>query len=200
LTRPGDDTAPNETLELDASPPVYLVAERRIFGVPPTSLVPVLAGVSLVAALALLAAGAVAVGLVLLVAALLLVALFLEQARRRRSSRVDRAAAEVADNVRGLARFAGASVRAWTGSAREAGSLRLEARRLVRERTQLQLELGAAAYAGDEFETERLRGRLHALDARIDRSRRGARAALERARRRTSRERLAVSSTEIRRP
>jgi hypothetical protein len=200
LTGPGRDTTPPEPVELDASPPEYLVAERRIFGLPPSAPVASLAAVCLVAALALLATGSLALGLLLLAAALLLAALFLEQARRRRATRVDRAAAEATDNMRGLARFAGASVRVWAGSSRESASLRLEVRRLVRERTRLQLELGAAAYAGDDAETENLRARLRSLDARIARCRRDAGAALERARRRTSQERLAVSSTEIRRP
>jgi hypothetical protein len=196
----GRETPPPEPVELDASPPEYLVAERRIFGLPPTAFVGSLAGACLVAGLALVAGGKLAIGILLLAAGLMLAALFLEQARRRRASRVDRVAAAASDNVRGLARFAGAAARVWAGSSREAASRRLEARRLARERTRLQLALGAAAYARDDDETETLRERLRATDARIAQCRADAAAALERARKRTSNERLAVSSTEIRRP
>jgi cell division septum initiation protein DivIVA len=174
--------------------------ERNTFGLAPTSLVAALAGVCFVAAVVLLALGTVVVGLLLLLAALLLAALFFEQARRRRASGLDRIAAAAIDNSKALAGFAGASVRTWTGAGRQVTALRLEAHRLVRERAQVQYALGGAAYAEHAAEAETLRARMRELDAKIAGCAERAQAAVEGARTRTSRERLAISPTEIRRP
>jgi hypothetical protein len=200
LTASDRDTGQFEAVELDSSPTEYQVAERRMFGLAPTAFVAVLAGACLVAAIALFAIGSVVVAVLVLLAAMFLAMLFLEQARRRRGSALDRAAAGAVESSRALAGFASASVRAWTGAGREVTALRLEARRLARERSKVQYALGAAAAGDDASTTERLRTELHRLDARIAGCEKRAQAAIGDARKSTSDERLAVSSTQIRRP
>lgn len=184
--------------EAAESPATYQVAERTLFGVTPTSAVAMLAVLALAAAIGFLVEGRLILGLLFLLGALFLAGLFLEQALHRRDSAVDRAAAGAVDRSRALAGFAGASARAWAGASREVTRVRLELRRLGRERTRVQLALGAAAYAENDEEMTTLRARLRELDARRAESERAARVAVDRARRRTSKERLAVASTEIR--
>jgi hypothetical protein len=186
--------------ERDHTPVNYQVAERTLFGVTPTTAVAVLALLALAAGVVFLAGGQMIAGLLLLLGALFLAALFLEQALHRRESAVDRAAAGVVDRSRALAGFAVSSTRAWTGASRELTRLRLELRRLDRERTQLLVQLGGAAYAENETEVKTLQGRVRELDARSEQCEAIARAVIDRARRRTSNERLAVASTEIREP
>jgi hypothetical protein len=62
------------------------------------------------------------------------------------------------------------------------------------------VQLGGAAYAENETEVKTLQGRVRELDARSEQCEAIARAVIDRARRRTSNERLAVASTEIREP
>jgi hypothetical protein len=200
LTRPEQDTDSFELVELDASPREYQVAERRMFGLAPTSFVAALAAVCLAAAIVLLALASVVVAILLLVAGLVLAALFFEQAHRRRASRLDRLAAGAIETSRGFAGLAGTSVRAWTGAGREVTALRLESKRLARERSKVQYELGAAAANEDAADTDRLRRRLREIDARIAECAQRARAAVGDARERTSHERLSVSSTQIKPP
>ena len=182
------------------APVSYERAERRTFGLAPHSLVATLGALALGAAIVLLSAGRLVMGLLLLAAALFFGALYLEQARRRRNSAVDRLAAAAVDNSRAFAGFAGASLRAWTTAGRRSAQLKLEVSRLARERSQLQYSLGGAAFAADEDLTESLRDRMRDLDRRIEECAELARAVIERARSRTSQDRLAVGSTEIQRP
>jgi hypothetical protein len=184
----------------DHTPVNYQVAERTLFGVTPTTAVAVLAVLALSAGVVFLTEGRLVAGLLLLLGALFLAALFLEQALHRRESAVDRAAAGAVDRSRALAGFAVSSTRAWTGASRELTRLRFERRRLGRERSRLLLELGGAAYAENEAEITALRVRVRELDERIEQCEESARTAVERARRRTSKERLAVASTEVREP
>jgi hypothetical protein len=181
-------------------PVSYERAERTTFGLAPHALVAALAALALGAAVSLLVTGHLVAALVLLAIALLLGALYVEQARGRRSSAVDRVTAAAVDNSRALAGFATASVRTWSSAGRRVAALRLEAARLGRERSQLQLELGAAAYEEDEERMAELRGRMRELDERIETCADEAQAVVEGARSRTSQERLAVGQTEIRGP
>src|SRR5882757_5789554 len=144
-------TEPDHTKPVE-SPATYQVAERTLFGVTPTTAVAVLSVLALAAGVAFLSTGRLIAGVLLLVAALFLAALFLEQALQRRASLVDRVAAGAVDRSRALAGFAGAWARAWSGAGREVTRLRLERRRLDRERTHLLLQLGTAAYAEDAAE------------------------------------------------
>jgi hypothetical protein len=200
LTAADRETGEFDAVELESSPAEYQVAERHLFGLAPTAFVAALAALCLVAAIVLFALGSIAVAVLVLLAAILLGALFVDQARRRRATPLDRAAAVAVERPRALAGFAGASVRAWTGAGREVTALRLEAKRLARERSKVQYALGAAAAGDDPKETERLRTELRAVDARIAGCARRAQAAVGNARKSTSSERLAVSSTQIKRP
>jgi hypothetical protein len=194
----------NDTDEFEVpvieSPPAYERVQPRYFGLTPHHLVAALGVVALLAAVVLLALGSAAVGLLLFVTALLLGALFAEQARRRRASSIDRAAAAAIDRSLALMGFTRATVGAWTGAGRRAAKLRLEAVRLARERSHVQYELGGAVHADDEARTEELRQRMRDLDAELERRAREARAAIDEAHRRTRQEQRAVSATQIRRP
>jgi hypothetical protein len=148
----------------------------------------------------LLFAGNILAGVLLLVAAALLAAIYAEQARRRRDTAFARLAAATVDQTRALAGFTGSSVRAWTKAGRELARLRLEASRRVKERNQLQYALGGAVHAGDEAETGRLKAELQAADERIAACIAEANDVVERMRAVRAQERLAVVSTEIRRP
>ena len=192
------DTQPHELPPPVATPPTHHVARPRYFGLTPRGVVVALAASALVCAVIALASGALAVGLLLLAAAVLLAALYLEQAKRSRESSLDRVAAAAADHTKALAGFAGASVRAWTAAGRRVARLRLEASTLARQRTQLQYALGGACFDGDARRVADLREQMRACQARIDECAEEARKVVERARERTSRERLAVASTEVR--
>lgn len=193
----------NETEAFEVPPPAETPAtwdevRPRYFGVTSHGLAAVVGAFAFGAGVVLLVSGAAVVGLLLLLAAALLAAIFAEQARRRRDSALDRVAAAALDHTRALAGFTGSSVRAWTGAGRELARLRLEANRRAKERTQLQYALGAAAYAADDAETERLRGELRAADERIAACVAEANAVVERMRAARARERLAVAGTEVR--
>ena len=197
---PDDDTQAFKVPPPAETPPSWERVEPRYFGLTPHMLAAFLAAVLFGAGLVLLIDGSLAIGLLLLVAAALLAALFAEQARRRRSSSLDRIAAAAVDQTRALAGFTGASVRAWTHAGREVTRLRLEASRCARKRSQLQYAFGGAVYAGNDAEAERLRAEMQEADDRIEECVKEAHAVVERARSRTSREKLAVSRTEVRPP
>jgi len=197
--RPPDATDEFEVPVIE-SPPTYERVQPRYFGLTPHVLVAVLAGISLLAAVVLLATGSVAVGLLLFVTSLLLGALFAEQARRRRASSLDRAAAVTIDRTLAIAGFTRATVGAWTRAGRRATKLRVEAMKLARERSSVQYELGGAVHEENEARMAELRRRMKELDAELERRAREAREAVEQARVATRQEHLAVSGTQIRRP
>lgn len=163
-------------------------------------LVAVLGAASLLVGVVLLVSGGLAVGLLLLAAGVLLVSVFVEQARHRRASSLDRAAAAAIDRSLALAGFTRATVGAWTSAGRRAAQLRLEARKLARDRSHVQYELGGAVHADDAEQVEQLRARMHELDRELERKGREARAAIAAAQRRTRLEQQAVASTRVRRP
>ncbi|HEV8460778.1 MAG TPA: hypothetical protein VGQ38_08720 [Gaiellaceae bacterium] len=161
--------------------------DRTTFGRAPTNAVGLLALLALAAAILFFVTGALLAAIVLFLGAVLLGALFAEQ-----SSMVGRS--------RELAGFAGASARAWGGASREVTRLRIGAQRLTAERNRLQHELGAAAYEEDQAAMTSLRMRMHEVDEQIRECGLQAEAAVEAARRRTKRERLAVAPTQVRKP
>jgi hypothetical protein len=161
--------------------------DRTMFGRAPTNAVGLLALLAFAAAVVFFVTGALVAGIVLFTGAVLLGALFAEQ-----SSMVGRS--------RALAGFAGASARAWGGASRDVTRLRISAQRLTAERNRLQHELGAAAYAEDQAAMDSLRVRMHEVDEQIHKCGLEAEAAVEAARRRTKRERLAVAPTQVRKP
>jgi hypothetical protein len=194
-----DDTDEFEVPKMAPTTPVYEKVEPRYFGVTPHVLVAVLAAATLLAGAALLAGGSVAVGVLLVLAGVFLTALFAEQARRRRSSSLDRAAAAAIDRSLAVAGFTRATVVSWTSAGRRAAKLRLEAMKLARERSHVQYELGGAVHSGDEPRAQELRERMKELDEGIDRRGREAAAAISAAQRRTRDERRAVATTQVRR-
>jgi hypothetical protein len=161
--------------------------ERTTFGRAPTNAVGLLALLALVAAIVFFVIGALLPGVVLFVGAVLLGALFAEQST-------------VIDRSRALAGFAGASARAWGGASRDVTRLRINAQRLTADRNRLQHELGAAAYAEDQVAIDALRAQMREVDEQIRECGTQAEAAVEAARRRTKRERLAVAPTQVRKP
>jgi nucleotide-binding universal stress UspA family protein len=195
-----DETGEFEVPPMPPTPPVYERVEPHYFGVTPHVLVGVLGAIQLLAGIVLLASGSLAVGLLLLAGGFFLAALFAEQARRRRDSSVDRAAAGAIDRSLALAGFTRATVGAWTSASRQAAQLRIEARKLARDRSHLQYELGGAVHADDTQRIDELRSRMRELDREIERKGREARAAIEAAQQRTRDEQRAVTSTQIRRP
>jgi hypothetical protein len=192
-----DDTDAFEVIE---TPPTYEVARPRYFGLTPRGLVVAIALVAFVLGIVGLATGNVAAGVLLVVAAAFLALLYVEQARRRRESSFDRVTAAAVDHTKALAGFTGASLRAWTGAGREVAKLRLEASMRARERSQLQYALGGACFEGDEAQIANLRDQMRLCTERIDACAREAHVVFERARQRSSRERLAVAQTQIRKP
>jgi hypothetical protein len=194
------ETAAFEVPPATETPATWDEAKPRYFGVTPHGLAAVVAAFALGAGIVLLAAGFVLAAVLLLAAAVLLAAIYAEQARRRRDTAFDRIAGAAVDHTRALAGFTGSSVRAWTGAGRELARLRLEANRRAKERTQLQYALGGAVYADDHAEAERLRGELKAADDRIAACIAEANEVVERMRATRAEEKLAVVSTEVRRP
>jgi hypothetical protein len=182
------------------APVSYDRVERRIFGLAPRALVGSVALILFSVAAGMIATGQLVAGVLLLVVSLVLAGLYVEQARANRGTAADRMIASVVDNSSALAGLASGSVRAWTSAGRRAAELRLEARRLLRQRSELVSELGEAAYEGGSEATEQLRGQLHALDARREACDAELRDVIEEARSRTRAERLAVGPTEIRHP
>jgi hypothetical protein len=194
------ETGRFEAPPAEETPASWERVEPRYFGLTPYVLVAALAALLLGAGIVLLATGRSLVGALLLVAGLLLAALYAEQARRRRASSFDRVAAAAVDHVRALGGFAGVSARAWTHAGREVTRLRLEASRCARARSQLQYDLGAAVYLGDDAERDRLLAELRAANDRIERCVAEAHDVVARARTRTAGERFAAARTEINPP
>jgi hypothetical protein len=197
-----DETAaipvpPDETGEV---PVDYERAQPHYFGAPPDALSAGAAAAAAGAGIVLLATGHLMLGLLLLAAALALGALATRQARRRRATALDRALAGAVDQSRAFASFAGASLSAWMRAGRKVAALRLEATRLARKRSRVQHDLGGAAFAEDEPRVAELKDRMRELSQRIETCAREAEVVVEQARRRTSRERLAVQPTEVREP
>ena len=188
------------TDETQWTPPAYEGVHRRVFGPAPGGLVAVATLLTLAAAVAGLATGDVVVGVLLLAASFLLGIVYVEQARRYGESSLERIAAAALDHTRALAGFTGSAAGAWTRAGRDVARLRLEAHRLARERSRLHYALGAAAYEEDAARVAELRAELRRCVERIDGCAAAARATLEGARKRTADERLAVASTQIRRP
>jgi hypothetical protein len=142
------------------------VAERRIFGVPPSTLLLVLGVASFALAIALFVTGRWPWGLIVLGVAIWLVTGFISQSRRLPSetSGVGRASLGALGSVRARAGAAVETVAAH-GSARiELAGLRREVGRLTTERKERLRELGEAVYAGNSSATEHSKQAVEDLD------------------------------------
>jgi hypothetical protein len=157
---------PHETGEVPVEPQV---AERRFFGVPPSTILLVLGLGALALAIFLFATGSWAWGLIFLGISLFLVTGFVSQVRRLPGEASGFSNASLAALVSVRAR-AGAAVDtvAAHGSARvELMRLRREVAALARERTTRLGELGEAVYAGNRTATKQAKDELKGLDETI---------------------------------
>lgn len=142
------------------------VAQRRIFGVPPSTVLLVLGVATFALAIGLFATGRWPWGLIVLGVAIWLVTGFISQARRLPSetSGVARASLGALGSVRARAGAAVETVAAH-GSARiELAGLRREVGRLATERGERLRELGEAVYEGNSSATEHVKQGIEDLD------------------------------------
>ena len=172
----------------------YSQPTPRLFGV--LSPVPtfVLASILFVGALIALIAQSWILGVMLLAFAAALFVLFYGAAERDPSSPVARAALGAVGSVSSWTRFASGSAGAWGGAGRRLYDLRRELRPLQKERREVQLSLGEAAYREDEPTVASLRARMSEIDDAIAENEREREEALSRARNRVEDERVAVST------
>jgi Uncharacterised protein family UPF0547 len=178
------------------TPITYVQAEPRLYGVVPPGPALIAAGALAVGALILLVLGNWLLALLVLVIALLLFLPALGAARRAPDSVVARNVVAATDAARGWLGFVGGSAGAWSAAGREVLRLRTEIRRLRPERDDVQFSLGDAAYREDAGATASLRARLRDLDREITSRELAIGEALERARRKSRRERRAIQPTE----
>jgi hypothetical protein len=176
-----------------------LIAERRFFGVPPSTVLLVLGVGALALAIALFATGRWPWGLILLGLAIFLLTRFSTQARRLpdETSGVGRASLGVLGSVRARAGAAVETVAAH-GSARiELAGLRREIGRLVGERGERLRELGEAVYEGNRSATKQLKQGIEALDNEIKEKETQMENVTMGARERIERAQLQVQATQI---
>ena len=157
--------------EPEAAPVEPQVAERRFFGVPPSSALLMLGLAALVAAVVLFATGNWPWALILLGVSLFLLTGFVSQVRRlpseASSSGLSKASLSAVGSVRARTSAAVETVAAH-GSARvDLMRLRREVGALARERSVLLGELGEATYAGNRAATKHVKGELQVLDEKI---------------------------------
>jgi hypothetical protein len=157
---------PSETGPAPVDP---FVAERRLFGVPPSTMLFGLGVAALTLGILLLAAEHVVWGIVLIAVAVLVLAAFVGQTRRLPSeaSGVARASLAALDAARARAGAAVETVAAH-GSARiELAGLRRRASELAAVREQRLRELGEAAYQGNRGAAKELKKQVKDLDDEI---------------------------------
>jgi hypothetical protein len=145
-------------------PVAYTQVEPRYYGITPTTLVLVLAGVALTIAVVLFALGHWPFGLIALGVSVLLVIVFLEAGRRKPTGGVARSTSEALDGFRARAGVAAGSLATRGRAAGRLLALRRELRRMALLRARLLFELGGAVYRSDDQATDRARGQLRELD------------------------------------
>lgn len=152
----------------EAGPVSVQEAERRVFGVPPATALLVLGTLVVALAVFLLFTGRVAAGVVALLIGLLLLAGFPSVARRPDESAVARRTVRSYDGLRERADATIESLAARASARRNLARIDREIGELETSRANGLHELGAAAYARDEAEVERLRGEVATADAAVD--------------------------------
>jgi hypothetical protein len=170
--------------------------EPRLYGVTPTTLVLVLAGVALLLAIVLFVEGSWPLGLVLAGFAVLMLLMFAEAARRRPSP-VARSTADALDAFRSRAGVAADSLATRGRATKQLLVLRRELARMASLRERLLLELGDAVYRSDDQATETARGRVEELDRLVAQREAAMQAVVEQAHHRIESRRLEVQPTEI---
>lgn len=200
------DPAPGETAVQEVPPsetgPVPVepfVAERRLFGVPPSTLLFGIGVAALTLGILFLATDHVAWGLVLLALSMLALVLFVSQTRRLpgEASGVARASVAALDAVRARAGAAVEAVAA-QGSARiELARVRRETSELTGEREQRLRELGEAVHHDNKAATKDLKKKLKELDEEIQAKEEEMQKVMTHARERVGQAHLQVQPTEI---
>ena len=146
------------------------VAQRRLFGVTPPTVLLGLAVIGILGAIALFATGHWPWGLVVLGLALFALTGFLAEARRLpgESSEVARVSLGAVRSVQARAGAAYETVAAHGTARLDLARLRREADRLRSERSVRMRELGEAVYAENDEAAKESKERIRELDAEID--------------------------------
>jgi hypothetical protein len=189
------EVPPNET---GPFPVTVAQATPRWFGLPPPSVLLVLAVLLLVVAVVLLILSAWVAGLLLLGLALLFAAGFLEAGRRKPDTPIVSASIGAVDSARARAGYTAQAFLTRSSARKEIARRRSEAMRLEGERGQLLSRLGAATYTGADGAAER--EAIAALDERIAQLEREAGEIAAGAQERVQAARRQVEPTEIRSP
>jgi zinc ribbon protein len=178
-------------------PVQYAEVEPRYYGITPTTLVLVLAGVAVTVAVVLFALGHWPFGLIAFGVSVLLLLVFLEAARRKPDGAVARSTADALEGFRARAGVAADSLATRGRAARRLLALRRELQRMGVLRARLLFELGEAVYRGDDRGTETARGQLRELDelAAVREAEMGA--VMAQTKERLERRRLEVQPTEM---
>jgi hypothetical protein len=142
------------------------VAQRRLFGVPPSSVLLLLAVSGLVAAVVLFALGEWPWALIVLGLAGFVATAFFAQARRlpAETSGVTKASMTGLDNVRARGRAAVETVAAHGSARMELSRLRREVASLSSDRRELVRELGEAVYGANKAAEKDLKERIKQID------------------------------------
>lgn len=192
------DERGGSTLRAEAPPdetgpmPVHVQqTEPRWFGIAPPKLLLAVATGACVLAVVLFATGLWPYGLIVLGIATLLVAAFLEAARRRPASSVNRASTGARERAQSVLE----TYRARSVATAEARRVQSRLLLLESERREALLELGAAAHAHDSRAEADARARLDELDRREAELRAHLDASIEEGERRIRQARLPVQET-----
>jgi hypothetical protein len=146
------------------------VAERRFFGVPPSSILLLLVVAGLAVAIVLLALGEWPWALIVLGLTGFVATGLFAQARRLpgETSRVTRASLAGLDTVRARSRALVETVAAHGSARMELSRLRREVAALTADRRERIRELGESAYAGNEAAEKDLRERIKQIDDDVE--------------------------------
>jgi zinc-ribbon domain len=157
---------PSETGPVPVQPQV---AERKLFGVPPSTILIVVGGAALGSAIGLFATGRWPWGLILLGVAIFVLTGFISQTRRLpgEASGVARASLAALESVRARTGAAVETVAAHSSARIELARLRREVGALVAQRGGHLNELGEAVYEGNRSATKELKQRIQDLDDAI---------------------------------
>jgi hypothetical protein len=186
--------------ERDGGRIAYAQTPARLFGVLSPGSAFVLACVLLGGALVALVSDSPVLGILLLASAAAILVLFYSAAKHDPDGPLARRTLEVVGRFRDWTHFARGSAAAWGSAGRNVVGLRRELGALRRERREVQLAFGDAAYRGDEGTAASLRTRLSEIDHAIRHRERERASTFARARTRVEEERVAVRETEIRPP
>jgi hypothetical protein len=190
------EVPPNETGPVPVEPQV---AQRRFFGVPPSTILLVLGAGALAGAIAFFATGRWPWGLILLGLAIFMLTGFSSQARRLpgETSGVGRVSLAAVGSVRARAGAAVETVAAHSSARIDLARLRREVRAVAAERTERLRELGEAVYEGNRSATKELKEAIQSLDETIKEKETQMETVTTHAQERIGRAQLAVQATQI---